>query len=114
MSAAANTVSRKNLSRLYTRYVFLRRSDFTIHDPYHLPTQYHELTQGNIHDALLASGSIPVVIEGVTNIEGAPQGMYRDGGIIDYHFDLSFGPDKGLVLYPHFTTSPFPDGSTKG
>ena len=115
MSAAANTVSRKNLSRLYTRYVFSTPgSDFTIHDPYHLPTQYHELTQGNIHDALLASGSIPVVIEGVTNIEGAPQGMYRDGGIIDYHFDLSFGPDKGLVLYPHFYNKPIPGWFDKG
>lgn len=115
MSAAVNTVGRKNLSRLYTRYVFSTPgSDFTINDPYHLPTQYHELTQGNIHSALLASGSIPVVIEGVSEIEGAPIGMYRDGGIIDYHFDLSFGPSKGLVLYPHFYNKPIPGWFDKG
>ncbi|MDY6885897.1 MAG: patatin-like phospholipase family protein, partial [Pseudomonadota bacterium] len=94
MSAAANTVNRKNLSRLYTRYIFSSpNTNFEINDPYQLPTQYHDLTQGNIHSALLASGSIPIVIEGVQNIEGAPAGMYRDGGIVDYHFDLSFGPD---------------------
>jgi len=115
MSAAANTVNRKNLSRLYTRYVFSTPdTNFAIKDPYALPTKYHDLTQGNIHSALLASGSIPVVIEGVQNIEGAPPGMYRDGGIVDYHFDLSFGPDEGLVLYPHFYDKPIPGWFDKG
>ena len=91
VSAAANAFSRKNLSRLYTRYVFSTpNTDFVINDPYHIPTKYHDLTQGNIHNALLASGSIPIVIEGIPQIEGAPEGMYRDGGIVDYHFDLSF------------------------
>ncbi|BFT30682.1 hypothetical protein D210916BOD24_18580 [Alteromonas sp. D210916BOD_24] len=115
MSAAANTLSRKNLARLYTRYVFSSPdANLVINDPYNLPTQYHSLTHGNIHNALLASGSIPVVIEGVTDIEGAPQGMYRDGGIIDYHFDLSFGPQEGLVLYPHFYNKPIPGWFDKG
>ena len=56
----------------------------------------------------MASGSIPIVIEGVKDIDGAPKGVYRDGGIIDYHFDLTFGPHKGLVLYPHFYSKPIP------
>ena len=115
VSAAANAVSRKNLSRLYTRYVFSTpNTDFVINDPYHIPTKYHDLTQGNIHNALLASGSIPIVIEGIPQIEGAPEGMYRDGGIVDYHFDLSFGPDEGLVLYPHFYEKPIPGWFDKG
>jgi|TARA_A200000113_G_scaffold68513_3_gene59793 hypothetical protein len=115
MSAAANTVNRRHLSRLYTRYVFSTpNTEFAIKDPYQLPTQYYTLTHGNIHTALLASGSIPVVIEGVQQIEGAPAGMYRDGGIIDYHFDLSFGPDDGLVLYPHFYDKPIPGWFDKG
>ncbi|OJF67759.1 hypothetical protein BK026_02595 [Alteromonas sp. V450] len=115
MSAAANAFSRKNLSRLYTRYVFSTpNTDFVINDPYHIPTKYHDLTQGNIHNALLASGSIPIVIEGIPQIEGAPEGMYRDGGIVDYHFDLSFGPDEGLVLYPHFYEKPIPGWFDKG
>lgn len=29
-------------------------------------------------------------------------GMYWDGGIIDYYFDLFFGLDDGLVLYFYF------------
>jgi len=115
MSAAMNTVSRKRLSRLYERYVFSTpNTTFNIDDPYKLPTHYCSLTQGNIHQALLASGSIPVVIEGVEEIEGAPKGMYRDGGIIDYHFDVSFGPDEGLVLYPHFYNKPIPGWFDKG
>lgn len=115
VSAAANAFSRKNLSRLYTRYVFSTpNTDFVINDPYHIPTKYHDLTQGNIHNALLASGSIPIVIEGIPQIEGAPEGMYRDGGIVDYHFDLSFGPDEGLVLYPHFYEKPIPGWFDKG
>lgn len=115
MSAAANTLHRRNLAKLYTRYVFSSpNANLVIKDPYNLPTQYHSLTQGNIHTALLASGSIPVVIEGVTDIEGAPSGMYRDGGIIDYHFDLSFGPTDGLVLYPHFYNKPIPGWFDKG
>lgn len=115
VSAVANAVSRKNLSRLYTRYVFSTpNTDFVINDPYHIPTKYHDLTQGNIHNALLASGSIPIVIEGIPQIEGAPEGMYRDGGIVDYHFDLSFGPDEGLVLYPHFYEKPIPGWFDKG
>ena len=115
MSAATNTIGRKHLAKLYTRYVFSSPgSNLSISDPYHLPTQYHLLTEGNIHAALLASGSIPVVIEGVTDIEGAPPGMYRDGGIIDYHFDISLGPGDGLVLYPHFYNKPIPGWFDKG
>jgi len=62
-----------------------------------------ELSVENIQDAILASGSIPLVMEGIKNIDGAPQGMYRDGGLIHYHLDLSFKTaDEKIVLYPHF------------
>jgi len=33
---------------------------------------------------------------------GAGPGLHRDGGVLDYHLDLEFGPGEGLVLYPHF------------
>ena len=39
------------------------------------------------------------------DIQGAPKGMYRDGGIIDYHFDVTFNRE-GLTLYPHFNDQP--------
>ncbi|MFK0573099.1 hypothetical protein [Endozoicomonas sp.] len=61
-----------------------------------------KLSEANLMDAVMASGSIPVVMESVTNIAGAPEGRYRDGGIIDYHFYMRFHQGDGLVLYPHF------------
>jgi hypothetical protein len=39
-----------------------------------------------------------------TDIDGAPSGVYRDGGVIDYHLDIPFLNDnRSIVLYPHFT-----------
>ena len=46
-----------------------------------------------------------MVMQGIKDISNAPKGMYRDGGIIDYHFDLKLN-DQGLTLYPHFNAQP--------
>jgi hypothetical protein len=61
------------------------------------------LNEKNLRGALLASGSIPIVMSGIKNIPEAPRGMYRDGGVIDYHLDIDFrvGSDR-IVLYPHY------------
>lgn len=108
-SAGANTIRRGWLQRFYARTVFSAPgADLTIHDPHHMPTTHVALAKNNLAQSLMASGSIPMVIEGVENINGAPKGMYRDGGIIDYHFDLQLGPESGLVLYPHFYPKPVP------
>jgi hypothetical protein len=56
----------------------------------------------NLEDALLASGSIPLVCEPVRNPAGAPRGDYWDGGLIDYHLLLPYRSLAGIVLYPHF------------
>lgn len=115
VSAAANTLNRRLLQKLYTRSVFSAPgSELVITDPYRLTTEYIELGFNNVKDALLASGSIPLVIDGVQHVVAAPEGMYRDGGIIDYHFDLSFGPSDGLVLYPHFYPKAIPGWFDKG
>lgn len=108
-SAGANAFKRKWLERFYQRFLFSTpNSDLVLTDPNLMPSYSVPLTEQNLPQALMASGSIPIVIEGVENISGAPKGMYRDGGIIDYHFDLTFGPQKGLVLYPHFYSRPIP------
>jgi hypothetical protein len=87
---------------------FFRRTLF--HDPRDVPpffemndftTDKVALDSGNLCSAIMASGAIPVAMEGVSGISGAPEGIYRDGGMIDYHMDIPFGT-RGLVLYPHF------------
>lgn len=110
-SAGANALRRRWLSRFYQRFLFSNQhSALTIDDPQGMPSHSVHLSRENLKQALMASGSIPVVIEGVRDIPGAPPGMYRDGGIIDYHFDLGFNPGtcKGLTLYPHFYPRPIP------
>lgn len=59
-------------------------------------------TGSNAEDALLASGSIPLLCEPVRHIEGAHPGWYWDGGLIDYHLFYPYAKLDGLVLYPHF------------
>ena len=50
----------------------------------------------------MASGAIPLVVAGVKNIFGAPRGVYRDGGLIDYHLTHQFAADEDdLVLFFH-------------
>jgi hypothetical protein len=49
----------------------------------------------------------------VHDIPGAPGGAYWDGGITDYHLHLNWtaptkGPDRSIVLYPHFQKSVVP------
>lgn len=66
-------------------------------------TLHVELTLNNLEDALLASGSIPLLCDPVRTPSGAPQGLYWDGGLIDYHLHLPWSGQDGLVLLPHFT-----------
>jgi predicted acylesterase/phospholipase RssA len=62
----------------------------------------------NLEDALLASGTIPLLCAPVRDIPGAPPGNYWDGALVDYHLMLPYaaatrsGPRARIVLYPHF------------
>ena len=101
-----NRVNRKYLGSQYERFIFgPATSDLSITDSYNFKTQKIALTQNNLKEALLASGSIHLVMQGIKNIAGTPAGIYRDGGIIDYHFDLKIN-NPGLILYPHFNSDP--------
>ncbi len=115
VSAAANAISRNNLKHFYERTVFHsgvnEKPFFRFED---LPTTHISLTSENLKEVLMASGSIPMVLEGVKNIPGAPAGVYRDGGIVDYHFDFRFNLGKELVLYPHFSRKIIPGWFDKG
>ncbi len=112
-AAIANGVSRNFLNRFVARTVFHDSRDklpvfnqANSFDKFH--TDHIALTPQNLSPALLASGSIPLVLEGVTHIPGAPSGTYWDGGIIDYHIHWPYYRAKALVLYPHFTDKIIP------
>ncbi len=70
-------------------------------------TETAALAENNLEHALLASGTLPFIMEAVRDIPGAPAGSYWDGGLIDYHLALPYPQiaeeaGGGLVLYPHF------------
>lgn len=67
-------------------------------------THFAALSSDNLAAALLASGSLPLVMQPVRALAGAPPGHYWDGGIIDYNLALPYSRQGGeLVLYPHFS-----------
>ncbi len=109
LSAGANIASRRLLNWFYERFVFsVPQRKLQFEDPYGLETARVQLSKNNIIDALLASGAIPGILRGIENIKGAAPGMYRDGGVTDYHFDLQFTMGNKLVLFPHFYPKPIP------
>lgn len=109
LSAGANIFSRRLLNLFYERFVFsVPERKLQFNDPSHLETAVVNLSKNNLIDALLASGAIPGILKGIENIKGAAPGMYRDGGVTDYHFDLNFTQGNKLVLFPHFYSRPIP------
>ena len=104
MSAiSANMVSRRHLGRFMERGIIRdARLKAPVAKLVDFPSHEVALTPENLLPALLASASIPMVMAGVRNIPGAPEGVYRDGGLLDYHLDLPY-EQPGVVLYPHFT-----------
>lgn len=102
-AALANTLSRSQLAAHLQRVVFTAgdaRFPSAGFDRFGL--ERVALEEANSEDALLASGSIPLLCEPVRNPPGAPRGEYWDGGLIDYHLLLPYSQLAKLVLYPHF------------
>lgn len=101
----ANTLTRRSLRWFFRQTLF---SDPRTPPPFasmgRWPGAGSALSPDNLNQALLASGSIPYVMDGVRHIAGAPTGIYRDGGAVDYHLDVPFGLNgRGIVLFPHFS-----------
>lgn len=102
-AALSNAVSRRALAAHLERVVFQSGASADLgaaFDAFGLARV--ALNDVNAEDALLASGSIPLLCDPVRDIAGAPRGDYWDGGLIDYHLLLPYERLKGLVLYPHF------------
>ncbi|HUI99306.1 MAG TPA: patatin-like phospholipase family protein [Usitatibacter sp.] len=129
MAAMANALGRRHLARFIDRTLFhdprgrppfvpvgaiaaAGASESVRFDAFH--THVVPLDAANLGEALLASASIPLVLEGVAGIPQAPPGVYWDGGIIDYHLHLPYHRAKGLVLYPHFGERIVPGWLDKG
>ena len=110
----SNLLGRPRLARHFERVIL---HDARLPPPLHpltdFPSRCLPLDVGNLRHALLASGSIPFVMQGVRDIPGAGPGTYRDGGLLDYHLDLPYSGDD-VVLYPHFTDRIIPGWFDKG
>lgn len=109
LASVAGIIGTTAVARKHSRH-FMQRvisqpsngKQFKVEDDF--LTHYHSLTAANVLPWLIASASIPGVMAAIRDIPDAPQGSYRDGGLIDYHIDLPF-ESQGIVLYPHFTDS---------
>lgn len=103
LSALANLAGRSRLRPFYERVLFrgegsqlpFADSRFGLEDASLRPT--------NLRQALMATASIPVLMDPVCDIPGTRGGVCVDGGIIDYHFDTPLPYADGIVLYPHFS-----------
>lgn len=102
-AATSNFLSRRSLGMFFRRSLFYDPRDLPpFYDACGFPLDRIKLTERNLVDAILASGAIPLVLKGVRDIDGAPAGIYRDGGVIDYHLDLPLSDADRLTLFPHF------------
>jgi len=102
-SAGANAASRSLLAKFFDRVVFHSGSGVVCPEAW---PDFHrrdvKVRANTLADVLMATGSIPFVADPIANIAEAPKGVYRDGGVIDYHFDIPWKFDEGIGLYPHF------------
>jgi hypothetical protein len=106
----SNVLSRRQLARYLERVVFhageppslLDGEPFDEFGLVNVP-----LDERNAEDALLASGTIPLLASAVRDIAGAPPGLYWDGALVDYHLLLPYSRltrahGRRIVFYPHF------------
>jgi len=121
MAALSNRLQAQALRRFFTRQIYREVSDAescsekatmeylqgSVRPDQRAETQVIPLKADNFHDALMASGSIPWVMQGVGEISGSSFGIHRDGGLVDYQFDWDFGED-GWTLYPHYAPQLIP------
>ena len=108
-SALCNFFTRNSLGWFFDRALFTNEVEMSQWANSPKISTLSALTEENLIEALLASGSIPYVLEGVNDIAGSEPGRYWDGGIMDYHFDWPFcNTDSDLVLYPHYTPQLIP------
>jgi len=100
LAAGLNALTRRSMDLFFERVVFFSGSN----EPDFIRSfngSAVKLDRKNIRDAALATGSLPYIIKGVPDIAGAPKGVYRDGGIVDYQLNQDYCPpnDKMTVFF---------------
>jgi hypothetical protein len=105
----SNAVARERLAPYLERVLFVAGRPGFLGEPFDAFGLVRvPIVAGNAEDALLASGTIPLVCSPVRGIAGAPPGNYWDGALVDYHLLLPYpqltraGGRRRLVFYPHF------------
>lgn len=104
LASLENFISRARLARHFERVLIHAPGERLQLQPDAFTTHHVAMTADNARDALMATASIPRVMQRVGAIEGAPLGPYTDGGLIDYHMDLPMTQQPGLILMPHFSS----------
>ncbi|MBW2544499.1 MAG: patatin-like phospholipase family protein [Deltaproteobacteria bacterium] len=93
-----NALNRRMIHRFFQRVVFHNSPILPYfclnHD---FRGQTIPLNEANFKHALLASSAVPLAAAGVRDIYGAPGGMYRDGGLTDYHLNQKYSGGKGAI-----------------
>jgi len=111
LSILANSIKRQYLGHFFERALFFdNRSLPPFYDMKCFPMKKIHLSSFNLREAVMASSAIPFMTEPLKNIKGAPPGIYRDGGILDYNLDIPFLPDgsNDIVFYPHYSEKIIP------
>ncbi|MFW6011298.1 MAG: patatin-like phospholipase family protein [Desulfosalsimonas sp.] len=106
MAGLVNAVCRRSLGLFFKRTLFYDQRDVPpFFDMQGFPINRVPLDRDNLKPALLASGSVPMLMSGISGIPNAPAGIYRDGGLLDYHLNIEFlsRSANGIVLFPHYT-----------
>jgi predicted acylesterase/phospholipase RssA len=105
----SNALARERLAAHLERVLFVAGAPGFMNEPFDAFGLVRvALEARNAEDALLASGTIPLLCSPVRDIAGAPPGNYWDGALVDYHLLLPYprlkraGQRRRIVLYPHF------------
>lgn len=102
LAAACNTLGRTQLRHVFERLICHdARSALAFSPQDKLPTQQVALSAANLLPALLGTTGVPGLFDGVA-IPGASAGVYRDGGLLDYHLDYPWQQQAGITLYLHY------------
>lgn len=115
VAALSNAAHRRMLGLWLERVLFSDPRDALPLPLSDLGTRHVALGSDNLTAAIQASCSIPLWLEAVHDIPGAPRGAYWDGGITDYHLHWNYAAlGEGLALYPHFQARIVPGWLDKG